>query len=135
MNTAHPVVQLVTDPGNRQEWMGAGLLAAYKAAKEKGIPYVGIVVPAFKHAGTTPLRYSPLSSKLPKMCKGQTHREDGITYRLESAINIGTRPYRQVLLLVSARADQKKRILSVSDVAEIVVMPYSTEDAIAWSQA
>jgi hypothetical protein len=114
--------------------MRAGLLAAYNAAKEKGVPNIGIVVPAFRHADTTPLRYSPLSSMLPKMRKGQTHREGEIIYRLESAKNIGSKPYRQVLLVVSARAEQMERILSVSDVAEIVVMPYTPEDAMAWAR-
>ncbi len=125
-------IYIIVQSGTREEWMNVSLSKAMVVAKSNSVENISLVVPAKRHAATTPLKHSPFENSLKKMERGEKYTSLGFIFRLESSHTIVTLPQPQVLLVISARAEHIPIYKRVSNVSSIIVMPYRETDAKQW---
>ncbi len=118
---------------SREEWMLSSWRHASSIASDSKT-LITIIVPAKRHASTTPLRYLVSESGLKKLIKGQSIHVGEVQIRLISPSSNNSHTHKQVLLVVSAREDQIPKIHKIQNVIARVVMPCLAQDEIAWKQ-
>lgn len=109
--------------------MGEALL---KAKKQHAM--LSVVVPAKRHARTTPLKYALLDKQMTDLAKGKRIPIEGVRVRLISPTSQEGHSTPQVLLIVSARGEHIHRINRFQNVLSQIVMPHLEDDERKWRE-
>ena len=111
------------------------LASAVRAARERNCG-VTVVVPAKRHAKTTPLSCLVTEQQLEALLKGKPVRiAENVIGRLESNKTLKTSKENRVLLIVRAWQEAIPKVKALNGVESLVVVPPSTEEAKKWREA
>lgn len=117
---------------DRVEWMKSSWNRTIQTATNLN-SLISIVIPAKKHALTTPLKHLPTPSEmLKKIIDGETIQIENIMVRAISPSSKESHTRKQVLLIISARKEQISNIQNIPNVTARLVMPYQEQDKKAW---
>lgn len=126
------IIEQSSEPPSAEE---RALAIAVREAREHNCQ-VTVVVPAKKHANSTPLKYLLCEHEVDALLKGKfVQIAENVVGRLVSNATLKTETHDQVLLVIRGWSEAISKVKNVSGVCSLIVVSPSSEETNKWLEA